>query len=1054
MVEQNRGTLTQAKQGEQSQGNGSPGKQSQGKQSIHARRSEKRAHFLHKSLSRLLPARAGSKHGMIFLFFGVVLPIIAVGFELTTHFCAQHFFDPFPSSSHVVLFLLIPLSNFLAWLAGRRDLSAHYGFMSLISGMAMGIGCLYALMFLPLTPHSAFYTLFFGFGLLGLAPILAVPCTWLSGKTVCKLAESKRTFFDAHQVEHIGHLIVLCMVVAVELPSTLTRMNLSMAADPATEQQGIQWLRQFGSEEVMLRACYERSGRATDILGSLYEAGHPLSIDSARSIFYKVTGKPFNSVPIPSAARATIQHAGLIDDPNGLNADVKDEFDLDSDIAGENVSGVARGLAVSQTNITGKVDADAAVADMDWSVTFTNSSPYDREARAKLVLPPNGVVSKATVTINGVEHEATILVRSLARAIYKQSVADRRKDPLLVSTCGVNQILIQCYPVQPGVETVVHLKIEAPLVISEDKSTGTLVLPAFEERNFQFDRPVKVSFDSTAALELSPAQISRFEGTVNFKRNAAVEKVISRAAQLEARAFIPRYKTPDHLTILIDGSAAMARYMPELSAALKSFPASVNAEVVLVGDEVQVLGANSPGAGFGTAIGALEKYHAAGGQSDDNQLLNRLGTTPVLWIHGAQPINTNNTKLLNALLARPSETPWLYDFQTVSGPNELLNGLEPSRNFVSVPRTGKVQDDLNRLFHSWTKTAPAADAMRFVEWKPDIKQSAGEDSSTADKISGADDAHGIEFKNGDVAGLKELYGYERLLRSYESSDKTPALMLAQRYHLVSPFSSAVVLEYVPQSHPSPLEEGKTKADAGKLGLSSPVDLLTKTKKAFDAGNDRAERRIVDNLEPVYEKSSGASGARDEAQPADGFASGGAKDQQGQDASVNAPVLQGSTNGTVSSVEESNRVDGDRNDDFKARQKNEELAPQKEAISQDKGLHFAPAATAPTDPAAPYSALKPSAEPDMAPQSAPPPQVLAPATPARQGFEMKQLFAPQESQLEQQQSLSAPGSQSGLQFSNPQQQDMIKSAVGIFVLTFLWIYAFFKLLRAILRSRSN
>ncbi len=87
-------------------------------------------------------------------------------------------------------------------------------------------------------------------------------------KTVCKLASTKKTFFDPHQVEHIGHLIVLCLVVAVELPSTLTRINLSLAADPTTERQGVQWLRQFGSEEVMLRACYERSGRATDILGS------------------------------------------------------------------------------------------------------------------------------------------------------------------------------------------------------------------------------------------------------------------------------------------------------------------------------------------------------------------------------------------------------------------------------------------------------------------------------------------------------------------------------------------------------------------------------------------------------------------------------------------------------------------------------------------------------------------------------------------------------------------------------------------------------------------
>ena len=90
-----------------------------------------------------------------------------------------------------------------------------------------------------------------------------------------------------------------------------------------------------------MRACYERSGRATDILGSLYESAHPFNVDQARRVFYQVRGKPFNAVPIPSSARATIQHTGAVEDPAGVNAGVEDEFDLDTDIAGEVVSGVA-----------------------------------------------------------------------------------------------------------------------------------------------------------------------------------------------------------------------------------------------------------------------------------------------------------------------------------------------------------------------------------------------------------------------------------------------------------------------------------------------------------------------------------------------------------------------------------------------------------------------------------------------------------------------------------------------------------------------------------------
>ena len=113
-------------------------------------------------------------------------------------------------------------------------------------------GGLYTLMFLPLTPLACLFTLAMGFGFLALAPLLSLPCNWISGKTVCHLAARKSTYFNAHQVEHLGHMIILVMVIAIELPSTMTRINLSRAVDmsPATGQSAIGWLRKFGSQEV------------------------------------------------------------------------------------------------------------------------------------------------------------------------------------------------------------------------------------------------------------------------------------------------------------------------------------------------------------------------------------------------------------------------------------------------------------------------------------------------------------------------------------------------------------------------------------------------------------------------------------------------------------------------------------------------------------------------------------------------------------------------------------------------------------------------------------
>jgi len=585
----------------------------------------------------LIKQLLSQKPGRLFLFCGVILPLTAIIFEVSTHFCAQHFFDPFPSSSHVVLFLLIPLSNFLAWLSSRQDMSAHYGFMSLISGMAMGIGCLYALMFLPITATSAMYTLFFGFGLLGLAPLLSVPFTWMGGKTVCRLAARKKTFFDSHQVEHIGHLIVLCMVIAIEFPSTATRINLSKAADQSKE--AIAWLRQYGSEEVMLRACYERSGRATDILGSMYESGHPLSIEKARTVFYQVTGKPFNSVPIPAAARSTIQHAGLVDDPAAVNASVKDEFDLDADIAGENVSGVARGLSVSQAKITGSISPDAAVAELQWSAVFKNMSKYDREGRAKLLLPPGGVVTKATVVVNGVERDATISLRSAARTYYRTSLIER-KAPLLVSTCGVDQILIQCFPVEPEGAMEVRLTIAAPLVLSTEKSRAALVLPVIEERNFQIDCASDIDIHAPSALtsratnlnagttgsdysisgKLDSAQLSRFGGTVWCERNPDITLAKSENAaatdgsKVAHVVNLPTFKTPKTLVILVDGSASMKNYMADIASGLAKLPLSMQTQIMFVGDNPWT---------FRTPETLLH-CKPAGGQADDGALVRYL----------------------------------------------------------------------------------------------------------------------------------------------------------------------------------------------------------------------------------------------------------------------------------------------------------------------------------------------------------------------------------------------------------------------------------------------
>ncbi|MBS1952684.1 MAG: hypothetical protein JST89_00715 [Cyanobacteria bacterium SZAS-4] len=780
--------------------------------------------------------------GKFFFLGGIVLPILAVVFECTTHFCASHFFDPFPSAAHVILFLLIPFTNFLAWLTQYKDLSQHYAFMSLATGMAAGIGIMYSLMFLPILGLSLIFALVGGFGLLGLSPALALPCTLRSEKRVSKLAVAKSIYCDPHQLNHIGHLVILVMIVAIELPSTLTRINLSEAASPLTSADGVKWLRKYGNRETMLRACYERSGRATDIIGSLYESTNPVSIDDARNIFYKVTGVPFNSVPLPASARATIRKAGLVQDSAGVNAAVEDEFDLDMDIASEVISGIARGLSVTDNEIKADIDPDALLGKMDWKIMILNSSKYDREARAKLLIPRDSVVTRATLVVDGIERDATIMVRGQARKTYVQSAKSlvRRKDPLLVSTCGPDEILVQCFPIKPNNFAEIKLEIVCPMQL-EANDDAALGLPTIVEKNFLQEQPAKVILNSKRPAHLSGIiaaeskssnseqstqlvtmnSLNGLAAVIHAERDRNIHTVFCHdtfanpSHVVEQNISHAQRKEPIWLDIIVDGSAVMQPHIDDIIAGLKELPASVPVhQITVVGDISKPLlpqptiviegykhkpllmalilpgkitqinqhtgpTYSSSGPAFAAALEALKKFQFVAGQDDSSALMSDVRedashtSRAVLWIHAAQPVHKERKDDLRHILKNNKNSFVLYDFTVCAGPQEMLEGTVPGRSLVMVPRTQSVHSDLQNLFKSWRKDPKTDTNNEFRQ------------------VNNDEPLGGAYMTNSSLA---QVAAYRELLSDMEkgSSYEAPANFLAQKYHLVSPTSSAIV----------------------------------------------------------------------------------------------------------------------------------------------------------------------------------------------------------------------------------------------------------------------
>lgn len=717
------------------------------------------------------------------IFFGVILPLLFMFYESQSHYLAKSFFDPFPTFNHYLLFSLIPVSNFLTWLAARTTINAVYSLTALGSGMSLGIAILYSLMLLPMAPVLLFHL---PFGLLLLAPLLSIPYILNAGKTICQIASRHDTFFDPHQFKHLGHIIILVMVIAVEAPSTLTRIHLADANQPnqavqKNSAEAISWLRTWGSRDVLLRACYERSGRATDLIGSLYEHQHPVPIERARDIYYRVYGIPFNSVPIPASFRGTIQHAGLISDPARLNAGAVDEFDLDPDIAGSMVQGVARGLSLKSSTLKEKLDGALRTATIDWTMDFTNVSTVPREARAKLLLPEGATVTGATIWIDGVKKEAKITGRSRARAIYQRAVTTHKRDPLLVSMQGKDTVLVQCYPVLKGSDTRVKLSIVAPLkklpLAIYPEELGC-ILPGYSERNFSFegqhvldlsaDNGVLISSASANASDTKELkrsydnnQMSRGQVMTSVKPFDYVTSVrLADNSVVSADVASRHYNKPTKLTVVVDKSIGMAPYLEKVVAGLKALKEkepAISFSFIEVDDQGAI-----PLEG---GLNALDKTACVGGRPNGGVIVKLLNESAfekgkdILWIHAAQPVASEAEKSFIKQRFK-SLAVNLYDLQVAAGPNALFDESSMEKNFVRVPIELEVDESLQKLHERWQDQGQTT-----------VQEQAPVPATKA---------------------FEQLHAYRQVLDHYYDGDIYGASALAVEKSLVSPVSSAVV----------------------------------------------------------------------------------------------------------------------------------------------------------------------------------------------------------------------------------------------------------------------
>lgn len=764
-----------------------------------------------------VPSLPGSFARSLIWVFCISLGIFSLIFEMFSGAMAGIWRDPIPTPWHTIALVMILASLFLSERFLNPNIAVRsrrfFGAVLMLNGFAVIVAGLYTLAYLFVLPIAVLCLFAMGLGLMGFAPLFCFLGTlfqmrWLyrnrSVMRVCGLWTMKRTI--------AGVVCALCLGAVVEGPRVAAERALHMALskDSNRKERGIRWIKALGAEEQVLQRCYV----VQPVRGSRFRDEsdqQPETVREYRSLYYRLTGAPFNSVPKPKIKKMS----SLLFPERGWSEDWDAETVADSEVGGSAVAGRVRGLSLYSSaldvNLSGDEDGTAgtAVAYMEWTLQFQNDSAREREARAQIRLPHNAVCSRLTLWVDGEEREAAFGKRAQVREAYKDVAVVQRRDPALVTTSSPDGILLQCFPIPPSQRMKVKVGITAPLEIRLGEAL--LSLPHFSERNFSiasaFKHSVWVECPSpyrTRAQERASDsvrertnQISLTDYEMQDPRYAVlrlfrppVGKVL-----LEGQTcltFQPRDSQgfgAAKACIVLDGSSRMGEVLIDWSRILNAFPSGTQFAAVCSGPEVSVWSH-----GFSMDTSGLSEWLSGrtfeGGCDPVPALTRAWDLCPsegelcfILWVHAPDPVELSSADtLMQRLVRRPAAENsgvLLLSVPVLPGPSRLEEALG---DLSSVERIS-VLDSAQETLEFAAANLAAQDVVRVYE-----------------------DASGCA----EIGHIDRLAGYEhirRLVRLGGLSNIEQAQEIGIRMRLVTPVTGAVVLEQQSQYDEHGLDPG-------------------------------------------------------------------------------------------------------------------------------------------------------------------------------------------------------------------------------------------------------
>ena len=752
--------------------------------------------------NRVVAAPASrEQRGFLKWTFGVVLPLGVLVFEMLATFCGSVFFSPVPTWWHAGWIALVPALN--TWLLLGKGKESMRG---LAAGFTLVTTLFYGLLFLPIIHISVIGLIFFGLGIVSLTPILAAITSWCIGRSARRNSLEPAHFKSGWWAGILAGMVVLA---ALEGPALWTRANLSVAMKgDQNSAAALSRLRGFHSDRTLLKACYEGNrgmSMATDVSGWLLSSWRipvsmlggtgfaPLNSEKARDVFFRVTGKPFNSLKPPTGSQGGLGRGDAFGD-----------FEFDDHLGGDEVAVRLKNLDLSESRFDGHVDAASRIGYGEWTMVFKNSSSQVKEARCQVKLPPGGRVSRLTLWVNGEPREAAFSSISKVKAAYKAVAVVQRRDPVLVNVVGPDTIMVQCFPVPAHGEMKIRFGVSAPL------EGGRWEMPYVVERNFGLTENLKnaiwlqgnCDFNLTGAGKSQRAiqdgtgrSLSASLGSAGFMSpgTALCTESLLEAAQVvwcedqfakpEERFLIREPTTSpcpaaSEVVVIIDGSAALAQAKDWI---VRSIGSQIAGKLVLViaDDHARRV-----------TLKELETYQFSGGRDNEPALregirLARESGGPIVWVHGPQAVGLSQSEALRQQLERGTNHPVIYEMEAVAGPNRLAE---------AIYRTGCIKRGPLLL-------SPERDFAQFLK---DLQTEHQQAAWTWKRSASLENIPGTKVWD----HLARLWAASAVEAPTSPLTDAARADLASRYQLVTLFSGAVVLETQQQY----AEHGLTPAD--------------------------------------------------------------------------------------------------------------------------------------------------------------------------------------------------------------------------------------------------